>query len=449
MRLPTLSVILNHFFRKQPKVGASHYPLPANYEILLWRERAFSTVFITLMVISAVIYIPPLITALEAGLWWVGVNYIVFLTVIFFLVYFRSVRFKVRAGLGVLLLLGIGWSTLHMSGLFGSGRLWFFLCPIIAGMFLGLKAGLSTLALNACIIFYYAVWGEKYDLVWDSLALDTNHFKAWAITGSTFVLLCFVAVITVVSLLKFLEKSLKLSKSLQDSLEAEQGRLKEYNRLLEGQRAETQQYIDLAGIMLTVDSNCRIRMANNGFCALVGKTEREVMGLDLFECFGSPENREKSKKALLGFLLEGDTQYEYFEAGLINSDGLEKLIEWHCRFFDIGQDKKPGVLLYGEDITIRREAERDRLEQERLIIAIQTAGAVCHEMNQPLQSLMWNTEIMAKRPGAELNERRVQILMNEIDRMAQITSKLQKITSYQTRDYVDGAKILDIDKSSE
>ncbi len=420
----------------------------AKEEMLNWRERTFSRVFITLMVISAIVYIPPLVTAIGAGLWWVGVNYFVSLLVLFLLVYLKKLPFEIRAGFGVLLLMGIGWSTLHMSGLYGSGRLWLFLCPIVAGMFLGMRAGLLALFADAAILFYYTIYGGQKDLVWHSLAFDANHVKAWSVTGSTFVVLSLVGLITIVSMLKFLEHNFNLSKSLQDSLEKEQERLKESNRLLKFQKAATQQYLDLAGIMLTIDLNLNIRMGNKGFCTLVGLSEEQLVGMDLFNSLGTSENRNEFQRFLLGMYNRDLPDSEYFEAAVINAQGAERIIAWHCRIFNSGQDSAPSILLYGEDITLRKQAEKERLKQEKVISAIETAGAVCHEMNQPLQALMLNTEIMIKRPSTELNEKRLRVLLNEISRMAAITNKLQKITSYETRDYVDGAKILDIDKST-
>ena len=335
-----------------------------------------------------------------------------------------------------------------MSGLYGSGRLWLLLCPILAGLFLGMKAGLLALFADMAILFYYTFFGEQKDSVWNALAFDAHHIKAWAITGSTFIVISLVAIITVVSMFKFLEQSLNHSKSLQDSLEKEQQRLKDFNRQLEEQKEETQQYVDLAGIMLTIDSGFKIVMANKGFGALVGLSVERLVGMDLFTSLGISKKRTGFQRFLLHLLGKDQLDPEYFEAAILNPEKAERLIAWHCRRFNSGQGSEPGVLLYGEDITLRRKAENERINQEKIISAIETAGAVCHEMNQPLQALMLNTEIMIKRPNKELNEGRLQLLLSEISRMSAITNKLQKITSYETRDYVDGAKILDIDKST-
>ncbi len=93
-------------------------------EIWLWRERTFNTVFIILIFGAALVYLPALFTAMNRGLWWVAVNYLAVICILFGLVFFKRVPFIFRAALGSLLFLGVGWVTLHMSGLYGSGRLW-------------------------------------------------------------------------------------------------------------------------------------------------------------------------------------------------------------------------------------------------------------------------------------------------------------------------------------
>jgi hypothetical protein len=49
-----------------------------------------------------------------------------------------------------------------------------------------------------------------------------------------------------------------------------------------------------------------------------------------------------------------------------------------------------GVML---DLTEKNRAARDRFQKEKLQGVLETAGAVCHEMNQPLQAILGHTEL--------------------------------------------------------
>lgn len=108
-----------------------------------------------------------------------------------------------------------------------------------------------------------------------------------------------------------------------------------------------------------------------------------------------------------------------------------------------------GCVVVLSDLTEKNRAARDRLQREKLEGVLETAGAVCHEFNQPLQALSGFLEILAVQPvplpdGAPYMER----ALAQIERMRTITAKLQGITHYETMAYGEKTKIIDIHKSS-
>ncbi len=101
------------------------------------------------------------------------------------------------------------------------------------------------------------------------------------------------------------------------------------------------------------------------------------------------------------------------------------------------------------DISWRAQAEAEKLEREKVQAVLETAGAVCHKMNQPLQGITSLSETLLM----ELDEEKpkamqVQRIMELTHRMGVITKKLMGITRYETMDYVQGLRIIDLDKSS-
>jgi len=105
-----------------------------------------------------------------------------------------------------------------------------------------------------------------------------------------------------------------------------------------------------------------------------------------------------------------------------------------------------GVML---DLTEKNRAARDRFQKEKLQGVLETAGAVCHEMNQPLQTILGYTELSLADISPE-NPAYLSLtkISKQIDRMAAITHKLQSITHYETMDYDNTTKIIDIHKAS-
>lgn len=100
-------------------------------------------------------------------------------------------------------------------------------------------------------------------------------------------------------------------------------------------------------------------------------------------------------------------------------------------------------------VTKERRAEEERLERERLQVSLQMAGAVCHELNQPMQSISGYAESCMMNVSEE-NPLRVKLgkIIELTRRMGEITRKLTRITRYETKDYVEGVKIVDLDRAS-
>ncbi len=87
-------------------------------------------------------------------------------------------------------------------------------------------------------------------------------------------------------------------------------------------------------------------------------------------------------------------------------------------------------------------------ETEKFQGVIEMAGTVCHELNQPLQIISGNCEILMldiKKDSPFYKN--IQAIEKHVRRMGDITSKLMKITKYETKAYLQG-KIIDLDKAS-
>lgn len=99
-------------------------------------------------------------------------------------------------------------------------------------------------------------------------------------------------------------------------------------------------------------------------------------------------------------------------------------------------------------LTQKKLMERLFME-ERLHGVLEMAGAVSHEMNQPLQAVSGISELMLldileDNPLYE----HIRKIKEQIIRMGDITKKLMSITTYKTKDYVGDLKIIDIDKAT-
>ena len=109
-----------------------------------------------------------------------------------------------------------------------------------------------------------------------------------------------------------------------------------------------------------------------------------------------------------------------------------------------------GTIIILEEITDQIMAEKARLKSERLKAIIETAGAVSHEINQPLQIALGAIELaMMENPEDRKLARNLKRIAECIDRISDITQRLNKITRYETKEYLDDQRILDLEKASE
>ena len=90
-------------------------------------------------------------------------------------------------------------------------------------------------------------------------------------------------------------------------------------------------------------------------------------------------------------------------------------------------------------------------EREKLQGVLEMAGAVCHELNQPLQSVSGFSELLLMNmETSDPNCERLKIIKTGIERIGELTQKIMKITRYRSKNYMNGkSRILDIDKASQ
>jgi PAS domain S-box-containing protein len=119
-------------------------------------------------------------------------------------------------------------------------------------------------------------------------------------------------------------------------------------------------------------------------------------------------------------------------------------------------DNKSAVILFLSDLRTQLSMEnklsdyKERLlEKEKQAFISDLAGALAHELNQPLMSILGYSTLL-KKPNLDTEKlnRAIKHISGEADRMANIVKKIGNLTKYETRKYAGGATIVDLDKSS-
>lgn len=132
-----------------------------------------------------------------------------------------------------------------------------------------------------------------------------------------------------------------------------------------------------------------------------------------------------------------------YDMDLIRSDNT--LFPVHVRLNTTdSEDPMAWTIATFTDIADRRAAEKETFERERLQGVLEMAGAVCHEINQPLQAIIGNAELLEMDPDSALATSSLDSIKSQASRLGKITSSLANITRYKTLDYPGKTKIVDI-----
>lgn len=194
----------------------------------------------------------------------------------------------------------------------------------------------------------------------------------------------------------------------------------------------------LEGVLLSEAT--RILAANQVLADMVGYDIDDLKGMSLVR-FVAPQDRSR----LIDYFRSGQTGE--IEAMCMRKDKTTFPIAAHAR--QVTYRGRPVFQTAIRDLTLVKQSEQARIHHERMRGVLQMAGAVCHEINQPLMALMGYIDIINSRKGTTSSTANALTKIGEqANRIDKLTKKLTRITYYKTKDYAGGEQIIDIDLSA-
>ena len=173
------------------------------------------------------------------------------------------------------------------------------------------------------------------------------------------------------------------------------------------------------------------------------ESANDLMAVSFSNCYAEPEERQPILDRLKAAGKLEDVEVKFKRKDGTTFWGSLSIImvtapDANTIFFD-------GIL---QDITERKRVEEERLSREKLQGVLEMAGAVCHELNQPMQSVSGYFELLLMDISKDDPlYGKIDKIKEQIERIGKITAKLMRITKYETKDYLKG-KIIDIDKAT-
>ena len=234
--------------------------------------------------------------------------------------------------------------------------------------------------------------------------------------------------------------------------------LAERQRVEEAIRKSEERYRLLADnahdVIWIADMDTRLIYISPSVFRALGLSVEEALAKTMIEAF-TPASFEMVMQVFAEEMaIESLDQYDpnrsrILEIEMFHKDGFIVPFEVQYSFLR-GSDGRPtGILAIARNITERKKAGEEKRHREKLQSILELAGAICHEMNQPMQIISGYAELLVKdlSENHPLHER-LRAILKQIERMSTITGRLMKIKDYETKDYMGKSKILDINKSS-
>ncbi|MBW2109521.1 MAG: PAS domain-containing protein [Deltaproteobacteria bacterium] len=198
--------------------------------------------------------------------------------------------------------------------------------------------------------------------------------------------------------------------------------------------------------MWVIGTDLEALRINEAFIGLSGRTKEEAVGRKCYKVF--PGEGCHTPECPLTRILGGEERVRAeIEKELPDGSTVPCLVT--ATAFRDTDGELIGIVEDLMDMTEHKRAEEQRLQQEKLQGVIEMAGAVCHELNQPMQAVFTHCELVmasSKKSGPWSED--LKRIKEQIQRMGEITRKLMRITKYETKDYVFDEKIIDIDRAS-
>lgn len=215
--------------------------------------------------------------------------------------------------------------------------------------------------------------------------------------------------------------------------------------------------LPLAVVVLNADR--KLILANKMAGRFVNKEDRQLIGLLCGDALGCIHHKDAPEGCGSGTACHKcklrTTVMDTFENNkghfmVETTMNLHSIGSRHLRITSqpLNLQKGKAVLVSIEDITKVKKYEQAKLDKEKLTAVLQTAGAICHEINQPLMAILGFSELLIDDAAhGQIHEDNVKEIKDQADRLAQITKKLMDITKYKTKKYLR-SQILDIDAAS-
>ena len=133
---------------------------------------------------------------------------------------------------------------------------------------------------------------------------------------------------------------------------------KQAEALIIKERAQLQQYLDIAEVMFIVlDKTGEITRINRKGCHILGYDENEIIHQNWFDLCIPEDIRDVTLRVFEKLMADEIELVEYYENNVVTKSGDQRIIAFHNAMIRDKDSNVTGILFSGDDITERKQAE--------------------------------------------------------------------------------------------
>ena len=334
-----------------------------------WRARILMAILFTGLMLSIFVLILTIPLLIREKLWGLAIIDGA-APVIAFGLAVGSLKYKIRAAITLLLFYTIGLVVILAVGPLSGGPIWLFTFAVLAGFLLGSRAAIFAIALNIVTLSVLA-WLSGVSQVSRAFPFF-NTWEAILAAGINFTLLNIITAVSISILLKGLVFSHRKEKILFRTLEQKKAweelekRVEERTSELRIERDRSQQYLDVAGVMiLALNEAGEVTLINKKGCKILEIEEDNIVGKNWFQNFLPEDDAAEVQKVFHQLMNNQTACVEYVENKIITATGQKRMMAWYNGVLRNNQGKIVGTLSSGEDIAERKRTEKKLLKSEK------------------------------------------------------------------------------------
>jgi len=196
---------------------------------------------------------------------------------------------------------------------------------------------------------------------------------------------------------------------------------REMERALRRQE-EFQRYLleSFPDLILVIDLNGRYSFVSSRIHDLRGYKPENLLGKKV-------EDEEDYSTELLGLyrdLIAGRKMFGTCDYNARHRDGSWRNMRASASPLFDAENKLSGAIVSVRDVTLEKKLEQQIIQSERLAAMGQMIGGFAHELNNPLTSILWMSELLQEGEAPESVRKQMVVLQQQARRAAEIVQNL-------------------------